>query len=364
METAHKDIGASIGKARLELDFNKLQQYFSLHVPQLSERSGELQCSQFGTGTSNPTYLIWTSENPEARFVLRRQPPGKLIVGAHQVDREYRVQKALGGRGVRVAKMIHFCEDKDILGVPFYVMECVPGRVVMDGGQSMGPKEQRLLWCSLCDTLADLHSVDFRAAGLEGFGKVGNYAARQLKTWGRNFIRDDDDVQRALQQPELTKYMKDLIRYLEEHMVQEEPTCVVHGDFGLHNCIVHPTRPEIVAILDWELSTLGHPMVDLAYATIGLPKQHDGKTGILTAEEFIERYHSRRSLPLISSEEWSFFQLLTLFRQVGITHGVLARELRSQSFSSREKGVSEGMYKYNINRAARRLEKVLKVSKL
>lgn len=331
---AHKGIAAPISDARLSLDLVALQQHLAPHLPSLFS---PLACSQFGQGTSNPTYLVWSEHEPAQRYVIRRKPPGKLLVGAHQIDREYRVMKALEGTGVPVPKVYHYCEDDSVLGAPFYVMECVEGRVLADGGQSLTPNERRLLWDSWCQALTALHSVDYRAVGLEGFGKVGNYTARQLKTWGKQFDAADEVVQKKLQQPELTEQMIALRAYLDQNMVQGEPTCIVHGDLGLHNAIVHLTEPRIVAIIDWEISTLGHPMIDLSYLAAVLPggwrvPPEDG--GLPSQWSFVESYHERRGLPLISREQYEFFTIMNMFRMSAIVHGVYARQVAGQSFST------------------------------
>ena len=219
-------------------------------------------------------------------------------------------------------------------------MECVAGRVLTDMGASLTPEERGELWDSINRAVVAMHVVDFRAAGLSGFGKVGNYAERQVRTWARNYDAADKIVAPALQQPQLTQDMHRLRDYLFAGMsvLEPEPTCVVHGDLGLHNMLIHPTAPRIVAFLDWEISTLGHPLVDLDYLASQLPGgwRSDPSVpaeGAPTAREFMDAYCRSRGLPPVPQGTAEFAGLVNMFRGCAIMHGVLARGLSGTASS-------------------------------
>jgi len=179
--------------------------------------------------------------------------------------------------------------------------------------------------------------------GLEGYGRVGNYLARQLKTWSRNFAEADRAVQAHLRRPKISQAMDELISYLHEHMVQGEPTCILHGDLSCINAIAHPTEPRVVALIDWELSTLGHPMVDLNFLSSTLPGGYRSRiregskaaAGFPSQWGFVEEYHRLRGLPVISRKQWDYFTVFNMFRSVAITHGAYARALRGSVFSDK-----------------------------
>jgi len=367
---ADKDILADIGDVRLEIDLSKLEKYVAANAQDLP-MSGSLRAKQFGTGTSNPTYLIWSASNDKNRYVLRQKPPGKLLRGAHQIDREFRVQKALENTSVPVAKMYQYCDDESVLGREFYIMECVPGRVLTAESVEALSTEQKVgIWDSLNQSLADLHSVDYKAVGLGNFGRVGNFCSRQLKTWGRNFQSANETVEMAMGKdgPAKTAEMATLMTYLKDNMsiAEPEPTSIVHGDLGLHNVILHPTKPEVAAFLDWEICTLGHPLVDVNYLSKPLRGgwQHESTGPFAQPEmpsewDFVQTYHQRRSIPLISQRQWAFFEAVNLFRFAAIIHGVYARGLQGVAASGNSRNEEmRTMYSLTLSNALRRVSKV------
>lgn len=293
---------------------------------------GGLEVQQFDSGHSNPTFFL-TAEMAGGRrgeFVLRKKPPGKLVASAHQVDREFRVISALADSDVPVARARLLCADDAVIGQMFYVMDYVDGRILIDPSMpDQTPTERAAIFDSMNDVLAKLHKVDFQKVGLGDYGRSGNYIARQVARWSRQYAElKTEDI------PAMDK----LSAWLPENIPSEDPTTIVHGDYRLGNLIVHPTEPRIVAVLDWELSTLGHPLADLAYNCIGyhLPDPPHGfakvdfaRLGLPTESEYVAAYCRRVGRARI--EHWNTYVAFSLYRLAAIAQGVYRRGLAGNS---------------------------------
>lgn len=272
--------------AGIDFDPGRLEAHLGDVLPDLG---GLRDIEKIGGGQSNPTFRLCFGDRD---VVLRKQPPGELLPSAHAVDREYRVQKALASSNVPVPAMLHLCEDRDVIGTLFYVMEALEGRVFHDSLlPGMAPDERSAIYASMNDTLAKLHKVDWQAVGLEGFGKPGNYFERQIARWTRQW--------QASKTKEITAIDR-LIDWLPAHVDRSDETTIVHGDYRLGNLMFHPDKPEVIAILDWELSTLGHPLADLAFngmlwhATpdmyVGIAGHDLDALGIPSLDDYVSRY--------------------------------------------------------------------------
>ncbi len=283
------------------------------------------QVEQFKGGQSNPTYLLSAADG--RKYVLRRKPPGKLLPSAHAVDREYRVIQALHPTGFPVARPHLLCEDESVVGTAFYVMDYVAGRVLWDQSlPGMSPPERAAIWDELNDVIARLHRFDYRALGLETFGKPGNYIGRQVARWTRQYQASETERIEA---------MDNLIAWLPENIPPETGTSVVHGDFRLDNVIFHPAEPRILAVLDWELSTLGDPLADFAYHCMSWhipPGQFRGiagldlpSLGIPTETQYVARYCDRTGRGAIDPSHWDFYLAYNLFRIAAILQGIMKR---------------------------------------
>jgi aminoglycoside phosphotransferase (APT) family kinase protein len=284
--------------------------------------AGPLEVLRFAGGQSNPTYQLRT---PGERYVLRRKPAGQLLASAHAVDREFRVMDALGQAGFPVPRAYALCEDESVIGSVFYVMAMVDGRILWDGRlPDAGPAERRAIYDAEIDTLAALHRIDPSAIGLGDYGRPGNYFARQVARWSRQYAESDGPRYEAMDR---------LIDWLPRGLPADRPARIVHGDYRLDNMVLHPSEPRVLAVLDWELSTLGDPIADLTYLLMHwVTPPHERNSlagldlaalGIPTLEEMLARYLAATGDTLGAPLEW--YLAYNLFRFAAILHGVAAR---------------------------------------
>ncbi len=314
---------------RHRFDEKALALWLPEHLP---EFEGPVEICQFKGGQSNPTFLL---EAGSGDYVLRKKPPGSLLPSAHAIDREYRVLQALADSDVPVPKARSYCDDDTIIGTPFYVMDHQPGRIFTNPLlPTLDNTERAALYESMNETLARLHSFDWETHGLGDFGKPGNYFARQVSRWCGQFEKlKTEDV----------PSMDALSSWLRSNIPDDETTTVVHGDYRLANLIIHPTEPRVVAVLDWELSTLGHPLSDLAYncMTYSLPAAHPlapgfvgadiDDLGIPTEDDYLSSYAEHAGLdpkPL-----WRFCVVFSLYRVAAIQLGVYSRAMQGNASS-------------------------------
>jgi len=319
-----------------KLDQKKLSDFL---IGKLVNFSSINKIGQFNEGQSNPTYVIESLEG--YRYVLRKKPPGKLLPSAHAVDREYKVQKALYETDVPVAKMYLYCEDENIVGTPFYIMEYLEGRVFLDTTLPGHTSEDRTaIYNSMNETLAALHKIKPEDIGLENFGRPGSYFVRQLKRWSQQWeLSKQQDI------PEMPL----LIEWLSTNIPISDETTIVHGDYRLGNLIYDLNEPKVIAVLDWELSTLGHPLADLGYNLMLHEEDfnvRDGFSlknldlkglGIPTKEYLVQKYCEMVNREIINP---NFYIVFSMFRNVAILEGVLARGRAGNASSSlaEEKG--------------------------
>ncbi len=319
--------GATLVAPVHAIDVGRLAAFLRAEV---ADFRGTPTVRQFQGGQSNPTYQVVAGER---RYVLRRKPPGKLLPSAHAVDREYRVMSALAATDVPVARMLALCEDETVLGTAFYVMEYVEGRVLWDPLlPGMTPVQRTSHYDELNRVIAALHQVDIDAVGLADFGKHGHYIARQVARWSKQYAA-------AAIAP--IPAMDRLLAWLPPQIPSDDETSVVHGDYRLDNVIFHPTEPRILAVLDWELSTLGHPVSDFAYQVMAwrlTPAQFRGlrggnlaALGIPSEEDYVAAYCGRTGRAGIAHFE--FYLIFNMFRIAAILHGVLDRAQQGNAAS-------------------------------
>ena len=301
---------------------------------------GPLKATKFGDGQSNPTFLI---ESASGAYVLRRKPPGVLLKSAHAVDREFRVQKALAVTGVPVANMYLLCEDDSVIGTAFYVMERIQGRIFWKPDlPEVSQADRTKIYDEMNRALAALTKLDPAEVGLADFGRPGSYFERQFKRWTDQYRASETETIGA---------MDDLIAWLAGNTPADDGrVSIVHGDYRLDNMIFHPTEPRLLAVLDWELSTLGHPFADISYQCMqwrtdsssifsGLGGLDRKAIGVPTEEEYVEAFCKRAGLSGIPN--WDFYIAFNFFRLAAIIQGVKKRALDGNG-SNPERGLAMG----------------------
>ena len=299
----------------LKFDEFKLQEWFGDNIPSAGKID---KVVQFKGGQSNPTYKISSTNQV---FVLRRKPPGILLPSAHAVDREYKVITALQNTEVPVPKTYGLCEDADIIGTPFFVMDFLDGTVYWDLLLSeKSPQERMEIYANKNKVIAELHNVDYESVGLSDYGKPGNYIARQVSRWTKQYLASETENIPA---------MNNLIDWLPPNIPDEDETSIVHGDYRLDN-MVFCSNNNVMGVLDWELSTLGHPIADFNYHCISwknIPQLADQKfcneNGIPTEEEYRNMYSRYTGKKL--DENWEFYTIFNIFKLAGILQGIMGR---------------------------------------
>ena len=317
------------------LDEGKLSAWLEANV---AGYQGPMKLTKFKGGQSNPTYKI---EAASGNYVLRRKPFGPLLPSAHAVDREYKVQAALHKAGWTVAPQYGLCTDDSVIGSWFYVMGMVDGRTIWDGAMpNDAPDYRRATYNAMIDTLAGLHAVDVDAAGLSDYGKPGNYFGRQVERWTKQY---------KLAETETMDSMERLIAFLPASLPEQTRTSVVHGDYRIDNMIWAKTEPKVLAVLDWELSTLGDPLADFTYVAMAWVTENGGRSGVLDLdrkalgipelEEVVERYCAATGRTSVPDMNWYF--AYNFFRLAGIMQGIKKRVIDGTASSAHAKAMSE-----------------------
>nr|CAB3219669.1 acyl-CoA dehydrogenase family member 10 [Phallusia mammillata] len=317
----------------MEFDLEKFTEYVNDKLNIKVDHQPEVR--QFSHGQSNPTYLIDFGPN-YTKYVLRKKPPGKLLPSAHAIEREYRIMHAVQNHGVKVPPLVDLCEDSSIIGTPFYMMELVQGNIYKNPTlPGMIPETRKIIYEKMISTLCDIHKVDINAAGLQNYGKQGNYVERQVKTWTKQY--------RASETHKIAS-MEQLIEWLPQHLPQNEQTTIVHGDYRVDNLIYGRDQSEVLAVLDWELSTLGDPISDVAYCCLphflpqnfpiipGFKNMNLQELGIPTHNQIIDMYCEKMNIPKIDNID--FYMAFSFFRVAAILQGVYKRSSQGQASSA------------------------------
>jgi aminoglycoside phosphotransferase (APT) family kinase protein len=313
----------------------RLDDWMKAHVPDFA---GPIVAERFVGGQSNPTFRLTT---PKRVYVLRRKPMGVLLKGAHAVEREARVIAALSAAGFPVPRIYGLCTDDAVIGSWFYVMEMVEGRIFWDASLSaIAPAERGRYFDAMNATLAQLHGIDHRAAGLDDYGRSGGYVERQVRRWAKQY-QEDEAVGRDV-------HMDLLVDWLSRNIPTDDETSIVHGDYRIDNLIFHPTEARVIAVLDWELSTLGHPLADFAYHAMMYRLPPDILGGIMGVDlaaaglpdeaAYVQSYcrrTGRRGL-----EDLDYYVAFNMFRFAAILHGIRGRVMRGTAASAEAEGLA------------------------
>jgi aminoglycoside phosphotransferase (APT) family kinase protein len=323
---------------RDRLDLDRLAGWMGAHVPGFT---GPIAYAKFAGGQSNPTYRL---DTPGRSYVLRRKPFGPILPSAHAVEREYRVIAGLHPTGFPVPRPYGLCEDPEVIGAAFYVMEMVEGRTIWDGSMpGATPADRRAHYEAMVDTLAALHTLDYAAAGLESYGKPGNYFERQVARWTKQYRASETETMPAVER---------LIEWLPATLPEQTRTSIVHGDFRIDNMIFAPDRPQVIAVLDWELSTLGDPLADFSYLLMNWMTEPEGRsgvkglagpeTGIPTIEQMVARYCAATGRDGVPQLDWYF--AYNLFRLTGIVQGIKKRIREGTASSAQAEATAARVY--------------------
>lgn len=310
------------------LDLRALDAWLDIHV---EGYKGPLDIEQFKGGQSNPTYKLLT---PSRTYVLRKQPSGQLLKGAHAVDREAQILSALERARFPVAHVYAYCADPTVIGTMFYVMDMVEGRIFWDATiPGVSCEERKALFGAMNETIAQLHNIDYVGVGLGAYGRPGNFFERQIARWSRQYLEDVEAGRDS--------HMDRLVEWLPAHIPSGDEASIVHGDYRIDNIIFHPTEPKVLAVLDWELSTLGHPSADFAYHAMmyrvpphivaGLAGADLASFNIPSEREYVATYCRHRGLQ--SLPHYDFYIAFNLFRLAAIFHGIKGRVIRGTASS-------------------------------
>ncbi len=318
----HEFSGTKPVADHVKVDLGALADYMHQHVDGFA---GDISIEQFKGGQSNPTFKLTAGDQ---RYVLRTKPApaAKLLKSAHAIDREFRVMDALSKAGFPAARQYALCEDESVIGRAFYIMEFIEGRVFWEQSlPGMSNDERGAIYDEMNRVISLLHTLDYQAIGLGDYGKPGNYFARQIDRWSKQYKAAEN---------EHIPTMKQLIEWLPQHIPAGELTSVVHGDFRMDNMIFHPTEPKILAVLDWELSTLGHPLADFSYHCMswhikpGLFRGIGGMDlkalGIPSEDDYIAKYSARTGIK-VNKDDFRFYLAYNMFRMAGILQGIMKR---------------------------------------